>query len=141
MVCLSRPDPFNFFKGCLPQILLGPFLNIWSHILITFNYPGISDVFKPSLSLTPFGRICATYFAPGIILSGGKWQSAGKIYAVIIVTTLSARKLTQLQDPQKFREIVCSCYCIKTLLQLKTVLRSHFVRKHVRISNAKTYSE
>ena len=27
MVCLSRPYPFKFFKGCLPQILLGPFLN------------------------------------------------------------------------------------------------------------------
>ena len=28
MVCLSRPYPFKFFKGCLPQILLRPFLNI-----------------------------------------------------------------------------------------------------------------
>ena len=27
MVCLGRPDYFNFFKGCLPQILLGSFLN------------------------------------------------------------------------------------------------------------------
>ena len=24
--CLSRPYPFKFFKGCLPQILLGPTL-------------------------------------------------------------------------------------------------------------------
>ena len=24
-ICLSRPYPFNFFKGCLPQILLGPY--------------------------------------------------------------------------------------------------------------------
>ena len=28
--CLSRPYPFKFFKGCLPQILLGPFLNTLS---------------------------------------------------------------------------------------------------------------
>ena len=28
IVCLSRPYPFKFFKGCLSQILLGPFLNI-----------------------------------------------------------------------------------------------------------------
>ena len=28
----SRPYPFKFFKGCLPQILLGPFLNTLSHI-------------------------------------------------------------------------------------------------------------
>ena len=30
MVCLGRGRPyhFKFFKGCLPQILLGPFSNI-----------------------------------------------------------------------------------------------------------------
>ena len=28
---LSRPYPFKFFKGCLPQILLSPLLNILSH--------------------------------------------------------------------------------------------------------------
>ena len=27
MVCLNRPYPFKFFKSCLPQILLGSFLN------------------------------------------------------------------------------------------------------------------
>ena len=32
MVCLSRPYPFKFFKGCLPQILLGPLLNTLSQI-------------------------------------------------------------------------------------------------------------
>ena len=30
---LTRPDPFEFFKGCLPQILLGPFLNNLLHLL------------------------------------------------------------------------------------------------------------
>ena len=28
----SRPYPIKFFKGCLPQILLGPFLNTWAQI-------------------------------------------------------------------------------------------------------------
>ena len=32
MVCLSRPYHFKFVKGCLPQILLGPFLNTLSHL-------------------------------------------------------------------------------------------------------------
>ena len=32
IVCLSKPYPFKFFKGCLPQILLGPFLNTWTHL-------------------------------------------------------------------------------------------------------------
>ena len=34
MGCLSRPYNSKFFKGCLPRILLGPFLNILSHINI-----------------------------------------------------------------------------------------------------------
>ena len=29
----SRPYPFKFFKGCLPQILLGLFLNALSHVI------------------------------------------------------------------------------------------------------------
>ena len=34
MVCLSRPYPYplKFFKGCLPQILHGPFLNTLPHM-------------------------------------------------------------------------------------------------------------
>ena len=34
MICLSRPYHFKFFKDCLRQILLGPFLNISSHIIV-----------------------------------------------------------------------------------------------------------
>ena len=33
MVCLGRPYHFKFFRDCLPQILLGPFLNILSQML------------------------------------------------------------------------------------------------------------
>ena len=29
---LGRPYPFKFFKGCLPQILLGPLLNTLSQL-------------------------------------------------------------------------------------------------------------
>ena len=32
-ICLGRPYSFKFFKGCLPQILLGPLLNTLSHII------------------------------------------------------------------------------------------------------------
>ena len=35
-ICLSRPHHFNFFKGCLPQISLGPFLNTSSQTIIFF---------------------------------------------------------------------------------------------------------
>ena len=33
---LSRPYSFKAFKGCLPQILLGPFLNTFSHMFLSF---------------------------------------------------------------------------------------------------------
>ena len=46
---LGRPYHFTFFKGCLPQILLGPFLNTLSHMMtviqidITNIFPVILD--------------------------------------------------------------------------------------------------
>ena len=33
MVCLGRPYRFKFFKGCLPQILLGLFLNTLTQMI------------------------------------------------------------------------------------------------------------
>ena len=38
---LSRPYDFKFFKGCLPQILLGPFLNTYM-ILVDIGRTGYS---------------------------------------------------------------------------------------------------
>ena len=38
MVSLGRLNPFKFCKGCLPQILLGPFLNTLSHINVIWTY-------------------------------------------------------------------------------------------------------
>ena len=34
--CFSRPYLFKFFKGCLTQILLGPFSNTLSHFSVSF---------------------------------------------------------------------------------------------------------
>ena len=45
MVCLGRACHFKFFKGCLPQISLGPFLNTFA---LTFY-------FKPNFL---FQRVC-----------------------------------------------------------------------------------
>ena len=34
MICFKQIIyPFEFFKGCLPQILLGPFLNTMPHVM------------------------------------------------------------------------------------------------------------
>ena len=32
MICFKQIIPFKFFKSCLPQILLGPFLNTLSYL-------------------------------------------------------------------------------------------------------------
>ena len=39
MVCLGlgRPYLFNFLKGCLPQILVGPFLNSLTQMFVQFT--------------------------------------------------------------------------------------------------------
>ena len=37
VVCWGRPYHFKFFKGCLPQILLGPFLNTLSQMFLRFQ--------------------------------------------------------------------------------------------------------
>ena len=42
---LSRPCPFRFFKGCLPQILLGPFLNTLSHMFLRALNTSLSILF------------------------------------------------------------------------------------------------
>ena len=38
MVCLIRPYHLQFYKGCLPQILLGPFLNIFTQIKVLYFF-------------------------------------------------------------------------------------------------------
>ena len=44
-VCSSRSYPFKFFKGCLRQILLGPFLNtlsqIYFYMIPNIKYAGV----------------------------------------------------------------------------------------------------
>ena len=37
MVCLGKYH-FKLFKGCLPQILVGPFLNTLTHLFISRNF-------------------------------------------------------------------------------------------------------
>ena len=67
MVCLARPYPFKFFKSCLPQILLGPFLNTFTHMITSSSYDPNSKIkfneskHIPSLSLSQiihFNTVC-----------------------------------------------------------------------------------
>ena len=61
--CLSRPYPSKFFKGCLPQILLGPFLNTLSHIWKQFLIE--KKVIKKSITICRgiFWYVSITCFA------------------------------------------------------------------------------
>ena len=36
LVKFKQTISIEVFKGCLPQILLGPFLNTWTHLTIAF---------------------------------------------------------------------------------------------------------
>ena len=55
MTCLNRPYQLKFFKGCLPQMLLGPLLNIFSQLNpyekynVTFTHSHLS--FKTNSNL------------------------------------------------------------------------------------------
>ena len=49
--CSGRPYHFQFFKVCLPQILLGPFLNSLPQIQLSLrktksNKSGIRSIFR-----------------------------------------------------------------------------------------------
>ena len=58
MVCLSKSYPFKFFKGCLPQILLGYFLNTFSYITLEVKLPSRAVIDFFSLSLEQCRRRC-----------------------------------------------------------------------------------
>ena len=49
MVCLSRPYHFNFFKGCLLETLLGPFLYTLTQNTDQTSLINISMFFKGTL--------------------------------------------------------------------------------------------
>ena len=59
-----QPLPYHFklFKGCLPQILLGPFLNTLSHLCLYFeSVKNIIRLFNVSLRIIQNKGICTTF--------------------------------------------------------------------------------
>ena len=87
--CLSRPYPLKYFKGCLPQYLLGPFLNTLSLInwkmLLLLRTPAISDlrapfylmIFVPNLKF-PFLLLASNLFHCQIIFL--PWKNVSKTF-------------------------------------------------------------
>ena len=58
-ICLRRPYHFKFFKGCLLQISLGPFLSTLSQLSFAMSN---SSVFCPDLRMLQFSRIIIGHF-------------------------------------------------------------------------------
>ena len=63
----SRPYPFKLFKGCLPQISFGPFLNSLTHYKSKFNHELIDHKSKcdthteKSFTLSALRRVTASW--------------------------------------------------------------------------------
>ena len=72
-ICLSRQYLFTFFKGCLLQILLGPFLNTLTHV--HFYLPLVWEMNHHSENC-----YCTKYFAKtlNVLLHNGR-----KVYTVV----------------------------------------------------------
>ena len=63
MVSLGKPYQFNFLKGCVPQIILGPFLNTLTQMKNknpARNAERLSIV--KEIMLEPIGYHCHTKF-------------------------------------------------------------------------------
>ena len=77
----SKWHHFKFFKGCLPQVLLGPFLNTLTQIfLLTVVFKSSQHIFleKAYFSKTLFGKLWSIKYLFSIY---GKiaWEGWGKI--------------------------------------------------------------
>ena len=91
MVCPGRPYDFKFFKGCLPQILLGPFMNTLTQ---TLTIPGCFMFLRTSLVY---------------ILQTRKWylMTSTKIKVSIIIWLSSSRGLI---DGKLMDQFWCTLY-------------------------------
>ena len=56
-IIVEKSYSFKFFKGCLPQILLGPFLNTLSH-LVLFQKSMMEPLYKNSKRLKAINNFC-----------------------------------------------------------------------------------
>ena len=67
MACLNRSYHFKFFKGCLSQISLGPFLNTLSHMFALYSHHHCIAQWRPVLPyfLDIYDFIQSAYVLPG----------------------------------------------------------------------------
>ena len=81
MVCLSRPYHFKSFKGSLPQILLGPFLNILTQIRISMS--GV----QPEIFLGRGGFVKLGHFDKHFLKKWRKNATQGNILEFFLLDT------------------------------------------------------
>ena len=92
--------PFNFFKGCLPQILFGPFLYTLSHMCFVFFNIRSSGTF--------------VLFIYSILVR--LWTSAESHLATMVMLYMAVSETFIDNIPFNF----CIAYSYKTYLQLAT---------------------
>ena len=78
MIFLDRPYNFKIFKGCLPQILLGPFLN--ALLLIILSLPVVL------LPLLPLLLLLFDHFAHAVLQVVWETWKGGKDLKIREVT-------------------------------------------------------
>ena len=103
LVCLGKPYHFTFFKGCLPQIILSPFLNTLCHV-----FPKTENICFSSKHL-----ILLTYFYVSFRLL---------INFDLVYTLLHFSLNTRTSFPEK-KEISVKCFYINSQSILEETLR------------------
>ena len=67
-------DQVKFFKGCLPQILLGPFLNTLAHVsFYNLFLRNLAKIYANTHEYMHYGNSCAPLMFPGGITNGADW--------------------------------------------------------------------
>ena len=92
---INRSNQFKFFKGCIPQILVGPFLNTLFpvHLLI------VKFVFIYLFSLQKIDGLDKCHFIEALYLYDNQISKIGNISHVSLlkVLWLNKNKITQIE--------------------------------------------
>ena len=100
----SRIDQARFFKGCLPQMLLGPFLNTLTHMFTVSNKDSERSTIKVVLE--------------SILMNPGSW------YCWWLVTSAFLTEFGYRQSPKFFFSFLILCgsvYLARSSWNLKLV--------------------
>ena len=97
---LNKKHHFKYFKGCLPQIPLGLFLNTLSHIKMILWEFGKTFSSHAPLKFAFLSRLCFTFYVWKQIFCISKVSISQKVKGFKIQNLFGTRKLA----PKKFKK-------------------------------------